>query len=133
MNNNDNAKVTLTEEQLQELTEDQLMELFCEQMMIDKGLDELSGKAREDVRRELVDALTLEINRSILAALPDDKFDELDKKMTDGTLTAEEITAAVEGAGLDLDKITEETMMKFRELYLAEDNNGGAENVEAEE
>lgn len=116
--NNVNTNEELTDEQLQELTEDQLMELFCEQMMIDKGLDDLSGKAREEVRNDLKEKLILEINRSILAALPDEKFDELDKKMEEGSLTPEEISAAVEGANLDIDKITEETMLKFRELYL---------------
>ena len=99
------------------------MDLFVEQMIVDKGLDDLQGEMRDEIRKQLKESLNMQINRAILAELPDDKFDELAKKMEAGELESEEITKAVEEANLDLDKITEETMLKFRELYL----NGGEE------
>ena len=123
-----NASDAMTEEQLQELTDEQLMDLFCEQMLIDKGLNDLQGQAREDVRNEVKENLVTEINRSILAALPDDKFDELSRKMEAGELTEDDLAKAVTEAGLDIDDITEKTMLKFRELYLQ-----GGEEVKTEE
>lgn len=120
-NNNTNNGEFLTDEQLENMSEDQLLELFCEQLMVDKGLENLEGEERDEARKQLKEALTLEINKSILAALPDEKFDELDRQMEDGALSEEAVMKAVDEANLDLNKITEETMTKFRELYLEGD------------
>ncbi|MBR0403272.1 hypothetical protein IJI55_01855 [Candidatus Saccharibacteria bacterium] len=117
-NNDDNTDITLTQAELEKLSDDQLLDLYCEQMMIDKGLDNLEGDTRKQVRDELKERLNFEINRSILAALPEEKFNEIDAVTTENDVDMDVVERVIKESGIDVDKITEETMKKFRELYL---------------
>lgn len=130
MNNNDNTnddKRFLTEEELSSLSEEQLLDLYVEQMMIDKGITELEGEARDEMRKDLKERLLMEINRSMLMALPDEIFERLNQKMEDGSLTAGDVEAAVKEAGLNVDEITEATMAEFRKIYLESGEQNKAE------
>lgn len=125
MDNNNDDNRTLTEEELNNLSEDQLMDVYCEGLLAEKGV-ELSGEERDAARSELKERLGLEINRSILAALPDEKFAEIEAVTSDDGVDMDVAERVIKESGIDVNKITEETMGKFRELFL----QGGEKEAE---
>ena len=118
MNNNG-----LTEEELNNMSEDQLLDLYVEQMLKDKGLDNLEGELRQQVHDDLKEKLTFEVNRAILSAMPEDKFEELNAKVEAGEANADMIAQAVQESGIDVDSITEAAMKDFRRVFLEGDKN----------
>lgn len=127
MNNNG-----FTEEELNNMSEEQLLDLFVEQMLKDKGLDNLEGELRQQVHDDLKEKLTFEVNKAILMALPEDKFNELNAKVESGEAGAEEIMNAVRESGINVDEITSAAMQDFRRVFLESDNNAAAEEAPAE-
>ncbi len=117
MNNNG-----FTEEEINNMSEDQLLDVYVEQMLKDKGLDNLEGELRQQVHDDLKQKLTFEVNRAILAAMPEDKFNALNEKVEAGEADANMIAEAVKESGIDVDAITEAAMKDFRRVFLEGDN-----------
>lgn len=136
-NNNDN----LTDEELDNLTDEQALDLFIDQLILDKGMGEMSDDLKNEIHADLKERLIFQINRAIIAELPDNELDELNAELDNGTATAEKINDLVEKTGIDSESIIEDTMLNFRRVYLGDDaeeaqetapaNND--ENVKAEE
>lgn len=118
MDNNANAQIT--EEELNQMSDEQLLDLFVEQLLTDKGLDALEGEIRKEVHDDLKEKVVFELNRAILAALPEEEFDKLNAKIEAGEVDGEAITETVKNSGIDIDKITETAMMDFRKAFLEE-------------
>lgn len=133
---NDNAVVQedlnrpVTEEELAQLTPEQMLDAFVMQMLMDKGIADAGEEAVAKFHEDLKTMLVEEINRSLLAALPEEKLNQISASAENGELNTESLTQAIEESGIDTAKITEETMMKFREIYLAESDEP-VENAEA--
>lgn len=100
-------------------TSQQQLEEFVDDMLTEKNLPGLTDDVRPEVIKEVVQTLRELINRAIIEALPDDKLDELNKLAEDPSVTNERISELIGASGVDIPHITANTMLRFRELYLA--------------
>lgn len=111
-----------------DLTDDESINLFIEGIMDEKGLADQSEEMKEDIFANLKTRLLEEIDRSLVAELPDDKLDELSKTVAkDGQVAPETVGEMVKEAGINVEEVVGGTMAKFRELYLNEDEAGEQE------
>lgn len=91
---------------------------FIDQIIDAKQLpglnDEVRSQLKDDLRRRLMD----QIDRAAVTALSDEKAEELSKKLDDENFTPEDAAKFMQESGVDLSKVTLETMIRFRMLYL---------------
>ena len=111
----------LTDEELENLTDEQALDLFVDQLIYDKGMGEMSEDLKNEIHADLKERIIFQINRAIIAQLPDNELDTLNKGLDDGTATEDMINELVAKAGIDTNGIIEDTMLKFRAVYLGED------------
>lgn len=124
MQNND-AKINLTD--------DQAINLFIVGLMDEKGIEYGDEPYKAEIFKELKNKLLVELDRSLVSELPEEKLAELSKIVADnGKIDPEIVAKAVVEAGVDVEKVTGETMYKFRELYLG-GNDAAEEGTENEE
>lgn len=102
----------LREEDLERLDQDQLMQIYVEQLIADKGLN-----PNDRLIAELTEKIHHKINREVVNNLPMEAVDRINNE----DLSDEEIANLVEESGIDIEKITEEAMNKFRNDYLKEE------------
>lgn len=122
-NTNNNTEITeqekmQLEQALDGLNEEQLLEVFVEQMIEEKGIGVTDEEVRKEIKEDLKERMIYQVNRAILAALPEQQFEQVRAKLEDGTITPEELNRLTEEAGVDMAKITQDVMIKFREAYL---------------
>ena len=102
----------IPDEILNELTQDQMVAVFVEQMINDKGV-----VATDELRLNLYQKLSDEITKNMILAMPDYLVEKLNKDIEQGA-NEEVIEKAIDESGIDVETITEQTMTKFREEYL---------------
>ena len=78
----------------------------------------MTPEGRVQIAGEIKDELVQQINRAILMELPDEKLDEIDQKMEAGEMNPEDLQQFVQDSGVDVAKITTETMLYFKAFYL---------------
>lgn len=113
----------LTDEELNNLSEDQLLDMFVEQLIAEKDLGDLDDEVKAEIHNDLKERVLFQVNRAVIAELPDAELDELNKSIDDNSINAEKMAELVKRAGINTDEIVQKTMLEFREVYL----NGGAE------
>lgn len=111
------AKINITKER--DIMGDDL-DTFINQIIDEKGLKGLNDDSRKTVVNELKSNLVEQINRAILMNLPDEKLDELNKLMDTEGFGNEEMQAFIANSGIDINKITTETMLAFKAFYLGQ-------------
>ncbi|MBQ3309219.1 hypothetical protein IJG78_00920 [Candidatus Saccharibacteria bacterium] len=132
INTNSAAPVDAAADINVDLTDDKTIDLFIEGIMEEKGISSESEELKQDIFADLKTRLLEEIDRSLVAALPDEKLDELSKIVaSEGQVAPETVGKMVEEAKLDVEEIVGVTMARFRELYLGEDAEN-AEPIEAD-
>ena len=110
------------------LTDEETINLFVEGLLDEKGINPESEQMYKDIFDDLKTKLMTELDRSLVSALPDDKLEELSKEAEEkGQLDPEAVAKAIDEAGVDVSEVMGVTMAKFRELYLGEDAEGGAD------
>ena len=107
--------------QLESMSDDEVLDIFMESLLIEKGFADLDDETRTKMIAELKERAIDMINYSIVDALPEDKAEEVSEKIERGEDAEEAMNAAVAESGIDANKITEEALVKFRELYLGEE------------
>lgn len=117
---------TYTEADIENMDEGEVMDLFIDRLIEDKGLENLNDKLRAEVHADLKERLVYQITRALIASLPEAEYAKLEAEMKDETATGEMINELISSGKVDADKITQEVMMKFREVYL---NNGEVKGV----
>ena len=123
---NDNTNDAKAKELLANLTDEESINLFIEGLMEKKGIDSTSEELKHDIFMDLKTRLMEEIDRSLVAELPDEKLEELSAKAEkDGQLNPEEVAKAISGANLDVEEIVGGTMAKFMDIYLGTEEDGG--------
>ena len=91
---------------------------FAKSLIEEKGLTNLAPEQQARLQR-MIEEKTIElVNQAIIYALPDDRFDELEKMMDQPDVEDSKIIELIEGSGLDLSKIATEVMNEFRQAYL---------------
>lgn len=100
-------------------TSQQQLEEFVDDMLTEKNLPGLTDDVRPDVIKEVAQTLQELINRAIINALPDDKLEEISKRIEDENTSLVQIQDLVQQSGIDTEKIVTNTLIEFRRLYLA--------------
>ncbi len=97
---------------------DNNLDTFVDSLITEKHLPGLTEEGRKYVFDELKSSLIDHINRAVLNALPEDKLDELDSLMDREDTTPETLQAFISNSHVDVARITAETILYFRSLYL---------------
>ena len=97
---------------------DELMDQFLRQMLVEKGVDDVSEEVFNQIVSDLKERLIFYINRAIIAELPAEQRIKLDNSLEGGTATAESINALVDESGLNTVPIIQQVMIDFKEKYL---------------
>ena len=118
---------------LENLSDEQVIDLFVRGIMHEKGTDVGSEEMQEGIYNDLKNDLLKEIDRSLIAELPDDKLEEFSRMATEnGQVDPNALAQAIADAGINVNEVTAGTMQKFREIYLGEQDSNEAEPIEAE-
>lgn len=128
--NSDSNKQTKTPnpadnaDNLDNLTDDEVIDLFIRGIMQEKGVDAPTPEIEQDIFEGLRTNLLEQIDRSLIAELPDDKIDELNRMATnDGKIDPTVIAKMIEESHLNTAEITGATMARFRDIYLGQESN----------
>lgn len=106
----------IPDEILNQLTQEQMLAVFVEKMISDKGI-----AATDELRGKLYVALSDEVAKNMILAMPDYLVEKLNNEIDQGA-DERAINQAIKESGIDVETITEQTMMAFREKYLKEEN-----------
>ena len=106
----------IPDEILNQLTQEQMLAVFVEKMISDKGIT-----ATDELRGKLYVALLDEVTKNMILAMPDYLVEKLNNEIDQGA-DERAINQAIKESGIDVETITEQTMMAFREKYLKEEN-----------
>ena len=107
------------EARLQGLSQDQLIDLFIDELVKAKETT-ISEVERVRLAEKLKDAVMMEI----LLNLPDYLVNKINESYDNGTASEEMFDEAVEEAGIDTNRIAEKVMIKFRDDYLNDKEDG---------
>lgn len=77
----------------------------------------VDGDVRKQLESDLKNRLTDQVNRSVIEAMPEDCVDGLNG-LLDREAPDEEVQRYIADCGVDVRRITLETMLRFRDLYL---------------
>ena len=94
------------------------LDSFINSLIERKQLKGLTDEGRANVAAELKELLTEQINRAILDALPEDKLDEIDKITSQENYNPEDVQKVIDESGIDVVKITTQTLLYFQSFYL---------------
>lgn len=106
---------------LNDLTDEETIDLFIEGIIEEKGVKAPTEEIQQDLKKDLKNQLLQQIDRSLIAELPDDKLEELNRlAATEGKINPDIIAKMIEEAHLDVTDIVGTTMAHFREIYLSD-------------
>ncbi len=92
---------------------------FINDIIDAKNFKTLDGDVRQQLEQDLKNKLLDQIDRAVLGALPENKIDGFNE-LLDRDASKQEIQQYVATSGVDTKKITLETMLRFRSLYLGD-------------
>ena len=131
---NTNTQALNEEEILASLTNEETINVFVRGLMEEKGSAVGSEEMQNDIFAQTKASLMEEIDRSLVAELPDEKLEELNKMAEEnGKIEPEVIADAVAEAGIDTTAVIAGTMEKFREIYLGKESDDDDEEEIVEE
>ena len=90
---------------------------FISDIIDAKGYKTLDSDVRRQLEQDLKNRLLDQIDRAVLEALPENKIDGLND-LLDRDASQQEVQQYIANSGVDTKKITLETMLRFRSLYL---------------
>ena len=94
------------------------LDRFIREMLADKDLtgvdDEVRDQLVADMKAQLLDL----IDRAVVDALPDSKAGEFGDLLDKPDTTDEQLREFVKNAGVDVERVTIDTMIRFRNLYV---------------
>ena len=102
----------LPEDFFADLNQEEMLVLYVEKMIADKGV-----QPTDELRNSLREALSDEITKQMVLAMPDYLVKKLNEDI-DGGADDEAINKAIDESGIDVETITEQTMSAFREKFL---------------
>ena len=90
---------------------------FINDIIDAKNFKTLDSDVRRQLEQDLKNRLLDQIDRAVLGALPENKIDGFND-LLDRNASQQEIQQYIANSGVDTKKITLETMLRFRSLYL---------------
>ena len=128
MDNNGTTNSQGKDDELNNLTSDETIDLFIRGIMEEKGVKTPTDEIAKDIFENLRNSLLEQIDRSLIAELPDDKLEELNRMASqNGQIDPEVIAKMVQEANIDVEEVTGITMARFRDIYLGNESNKTAE------
>lgn len=100
------------------------LDLFVAGIIKDKSLPIVDDEVRKQLERDLKARLVDEINRALLHALPSERLDELER-IAGADVDQSAIQKVIKDSGINVKKVTLETMLRFRDLYLGSQSTQG--------
>lgn len=92
---------------------------FINDIIDAKGYKTLDGDVRRQLEQDLKNRLLDQIDRAVLRALPENKIDGFND-LLDRNASQQEVQQYIANSGVYTKKITLETMLRFRSLYLGD-------------
>ena len=92
---------------------------FMSDIIDAKGYKTLDSDVRRQLEQDLKNRLLDQIDRAVLEALPENKIDGFNDLLDRGA-SQQEVQQYIATSGVDTKKITLETMLRFRSLYLGD-------------
>ena len=92
---------------------------FINDIIDAKNFKTLDGDVRRQLEQDLKNRLLDQIDRAVLGALPENKIDGFND-LLDRNASQQEVQRYIANSGVDTKKITLETMLRFRSLYLGD-------------
>lgn len=92
---------------------------FISDIIDAKGYKTLDIDVRRQLEQDLKNRLLDQIDRAVLEALPENKIDGFNDLLDRGA-SQQEVQQYIATSGVDTKKITLETMLRFRSLYLGD-------------
>ena len=90
---------------------------FINDIIDAKNFKTLDSEVRQQLEQDLKNRLLDQIDRAVLGALPENKIDGFNE-LLDRDASRQEVQRYIANSGVDTKKITLETMLCFRSLYL---------------
>jgi uncharacterized protein (DUF1778 family) len=95
------------------------LDSFVRNMLEDKNLpglddEEVKDQVVDDMKNDVLD----QIDRAIIAALPDEKMDEFNALLDQPDVSDEQLQQFIVASGVDVQKVTTDVLIAFRGLYL---------------
>lgn len=120
-----NTNTNLTDEQvrdaLSKMSTDEILQTVALSLLIEKGFTDLDEDTKKDMINDLVEREYSFIERSVIAALPEDKRAEVNKMIENDAVSDDAVQKVIAESGIDTETITSEALTKFREIYLGLD------------
>lgn len=92
---------------------------FINDIIDAKNFKTLDSDVRQQLEQDLKNRLLDQIDRAVLGALPENKIDGFND-LLDRNASQQEVQQYIANSGVDTKKITLETMLRFRSLYLGD-------------
>ncbi len=102
----------LPEDFFSDLSQEEMLVLYVEKMIADKGVE-----PTDELRNSLREALSDEITKQMVLAMPDYLVNKLNEELAAGA-DDEVVNKLIDESGIDVETITEQAMTAFREKYL---------------
>ena len=96
----------------------QSIDEFIESILNDKGITDVEPDVRNELKAEMQQRLTDQINKAAIMQLSEEKAAELAEKVNDPNFTDEQMTEFMQNSGINLAEVALDTMLKFRSFYL---------------
>lgn len=94
------------------------LDKFVGEIIEAKKLPGVSDEVRQQLVSDMKQRLITQINQALIDALPDEKMSDFSNLLDDENVTEEQVQAFVMSSGIDVQRITAQTMLLFRSLYL---------------
>ncbi len=94
------------------------LDRFVRDILADKDLPGVDDEVREQLVKDLKERLLDQVDRAIIEAIPDNKVDDFNVLLDNPDTTNQGIREFVSQCGIDVQQITTNTMLRFRDLYL---------------
>src|SRR5574344_335957 len=104
----------IPDELLDKMSQDQLIAVFAEKMINDKGIE-----PTDELRTKVINEINDNIDEKIFASLPDYLVDRL-KNGFENNMSEDEVNKILDESGIDIDTITQDAMIDYRNKFLAE-------------
>lgn len=94
------------------------LDIFIKGLLDDKQLSGLDNDVREQLISDLKQRLLRQIDRAVIEELSPAQLDAFNKLLDVPETTDEQLQKFIGESGIDIKKVTLQTMIRFRDLYL---------------
>lgn len=93
------------------------LDMFINDILDVKGLSGVDDEVRQQLKTDMQNELLDQINRALIGAMPDERIDGFNQ-LLDADPSHAKLESYIVESGVDVKKVTIETMLRFRALYL---------------